>query len=284
MSLVGGDVIPRGTDLLGGPGADDELVDKANPSLPRGNKGGRGRRHRIDELLAGCREELRRFELYTAQEAADAEVFSQQATHKVFTRVTSPAFPSAVSSANASARIVGTSNGEAQKAAASSSAPLQGHAASGELDRTQTADIALNLLQSLVQANTVLECNLSDYDAALCSTIREVFRLKADIAQMEAKCGVGRIRHLEDMICQEMRAHSRLKMENVALMDKNRELLSVIQEAMQSTADEETTALIWALLAENNSLRQLLGLPLDRLSEAVMAGNADLPRMSLTGD
>lgn len=115
--------------------------------------------------------------------------------------------------------------------------------------------LAMQLLRMLAHDNTVMECNLREYDEALGCTLREVVRLKAEVHQMEHVC--GQVGQLQALLHREMHVHAQLKQENLELQDKNHELCSVIQEAAE-VADPEGAAIIDGLIYENTALRRLL--------------------------
>eukprot|EP00927_Polykrikos_kofoidii_P000546 TRINITY_DN1019_c0_g2_i1.p1 TRINITY_DN1019_c0_g2~~TRINITY_DN1019_c0_g2_i1.p1 ORF type:complete len:400 (-),score=62.73 TRINITY_DN1019_c0_g2_i1:188-1387(-) len=117
--------------------------------------------------------------------------------------------------------------------------------------------VASGLLEALAQDNTVMECNLRDYDSALRVAMHEVLRLKSDVAQMETACSeLGR---LENLYSREMQVQARLQQENLQLLERQRQIMSIINEALNVKDDDaETSALVNDLMAENNSLRNLL--------------------------
>jgi len=116
-----------------------------------------------------------------------------------------------------------------------------------------------SIMEALAHDNTVMECNLRDYDVALRSAMLQVLRLRMDAAQMEAAC--GQLGQLQELVSREMRAHAQLREENVQLLEKHYELTSVIRRALETHEEEdaESAALIKELTSENSALRALLG-------------------------
>lgn len=107
--------------------------------------------------------------------------------------------------------------------------------------------------------NTVLECNLQDHDTALHHALQDVLRLKTQLFQLDGAC--GQVRQLQELLSHEMHHRERLRQENSGLQERNRELVSVIQEATEAADDDENAALIQDLAVENNALRALLFSP-----------------------
>merc|ERR1711933_272847 len=82
-------------------------------------------------------------------------------------------------------------------------------------------------LGALAHDNTVLECNLRDYELALRSALQEAQSLRFEMAQMENACGqVGKLREL---LQRESKVRQELQEENTALTRKGRELTAVIR-------------------------------------------------------
>jgi len=116
---------------------------------------------------------------------------------------------------------------------------------------------AHSLLEALAKDNTVMECNIRDYDMALRAAMKEVLTLRTDVMQMETAC--GQLGQLKELLAREAQAHANLREEHWQLADKNNELVSVIREALAADDhDVEHVSLIDTLVSENNALRALL--------------------------
>jgi len=115
------------------------------------------------------------------------------------------------------------------------------------------------LLEALAHDNTVMECNLQDYQAAICAAVQEATYLQTEIAQLEGTC--GKVIQLQDLLEQEIHASSSISEENNLLKQKIFELVNVIKEAVEATEDDEGLAIIEDLMQENDALRTYLFCP-----------------------
>jgi len=104
-----------------------------------------------------------------------------------------------------------------------------------------------------------MECNLQDYQAAICAAVQETTYLQTEIAQLEGTC--GKVIQLQDLLEQEIHASSSISEENNLLKQKIFELVNVIKEAVEATEDDEGLAIIEDLMQENDALRTYLFCP-----------------------
>jgi len=121
------------------------------------------------------------------------------------------------------------------------------------------ASLTSGLLEILAHDNTVMECNLQDYEAALSSAIQESIQLKTEVTQMAKVC--DSVNQLQDLVAKEMQVHANLREENIFLMEKHHELISVLKRAAETDCDDASAALIDELVSENSMLRILLFFP-----------------------
>jgi len=126
---------------------------------------------------------------------------------------------------------------------------------SGKDSGGDVSAIATELLRVLAHDNTVLECNIRDYDIALNSTIEEVVRLKSEARQLESAC--GQIGQLRELLQREMRACSELRDQNAWLSNRRDNLINAMKEAAEAS-DGESSTVIDGLISQNTMLRRLL--------------------------
>lgn len=121
------------------------------------------------------------------------------------------------------------------------------------------AVMAVQILEVMAQDNTVMECNLRDYDDALCVAMREALHLRAEVAEMEKV--QGHVSLLQDILSGEIKVHDQLREEHHQLSVQNHELLTAMYEAASSDEDHENAVLIEGLIMENTMLRSSLFTP-----------------------
>lgn len=235
------------------------------------------RRQRIEDLLASCSTEVLKFERGAAREVAAAE----HATRLIAARSSlhiAPALPPVVPSSSSCLSAPSALLEQPQLSTdmddntrSRSATVLQGPTSlqdgtpepqpdgtpeqRGSCRRGSAASIATELLRLLARDNTVLECNVRDYDIALSSTIEEAVRLKVEVRQLEGAC--GQMDQLRNLLQREMRVRSQLRHQNAHLLDRHHNLLAAIRQAAEAD-DGESASLIHGLIAENTALRRLL--------------------------
>eukprot|EP00747_Dinoflagellata_sp_TGD_P104875 gnl/TRDRNA2_/TRDRNA2_169374_c1_seq1.p1 gnl/TRDRNA2_/TRDRNA2_169374_c1~~gnl/TRDRNA2_/TRDRNA2_169374_c1_seq1.p1 ORF type:complete len:452 (-),score=87.16 gnl/TRDRNA2_/TRDRNA2_169374_c1_seq1:33-1388(-) len=124
--------------------------------------------------------------------------------------------------------------------------------ASPELDRDS---VVLGLVRAMVHDNTVMACNMHDYEAVLSAALTEMYRLRSEVSQMESVC--NKISRLQELLAAEMRAHAKLRQENTNLAAQNEELMSLIMDSAEAGYDTEYEAFTESLIIENEMLRKL---------------------------
>lgn len=136
--------------------------------------------------------------------------------------------------------------------------------------RGSASAVGTELLRVLARENTVLECNIRDYDTALNGTIEEAVRLKSEVRQLESVCGqVGQLRELlqrEKMACSELRDH------NAFLAARRVDLMTAVRQAAE-VSDSESSFLIDGLISQNTALRRLLSAVETGSSKTSLAAN-----------
>lgn len=268
------------------------------------------RRQRIEDLLASCSTDVLKLERGAAREVAASEHAVRLLRARSSSGPASPAFiPAAPASSSSSAPPVpqpprwqsvtggpvvpvspcaadgagslGDSGdlGMEEDAAASSLAaapqmPASLRSAAEDRDRASAASIAAELFRVLAWDNTVLECNIRDYDTALNCTIEEVSRLRCEVRQLEGTC--SQAGQLRDLLAREMRVRSRLRDQNAQLQERHHALLTAARQAVD-ISDSEGAALVEDFIAENSALRRLLsfaeaGSSQDGLAASARAG------------
>jgi hypothetical protein len=130
------------------------------------------------------------------------------------------------------------------------------------------------LLKALAHDNTVMECNLQDYQAAIAAAVQEATYLQTEITQLEGTC--GKVIQLQDLLEQEIHASSSISEEN-NLKQTNFQLVNVIKEAAEATEDDEGLAIIEDLMQENDALRTYLFCP-----GSMVPSSADADELSMT--
>lgn len=138
--------------------------------------------------------------------------------------------------------------------------PLPGAAGSPQPKEASPQDavavMAVQILEVMAQDNTVMECNLRDYDAALCTAMQEALHLRAEVAEMDKV--QGHVTLLQDILSSEIKVHDQLREENRQLRVQNHELMTAIHEAVASDEDHDSAVLIEGLIMENTMLRSSL--------------------------
>eukprot|EP00929_Paragymnodinium_shiwhaense_P093210 TRINITY_DN53359_c0_g1_i1.p1 TRINITY_DN53359_c0_g1~~TRINITY_DN53359_c0_g1_i1.p1 ORF type:complete len:408 (+),score=96.87 TRINITY_DN53359_c0_g1_i1:291-1514(+) len=144
-------------------------------------------------------------------------------------------------------------------------------------DETVFDEVAV-LMESLARDNTVLECDLRDYASALEASMREAVRLRVEAGRMETAC--NQLGQLQEVLSRERQALSHLRDENLRLLERNREITLVVEQAMGANDDEDNLALLEELSAENAALRELLRLTYPGASSHLAAVSVSPPATS----
>jgi len=251
------------------------------------------RRQRIEDLLASCSSEVLKFERGAAREVAASEhairliserssllpgallgpvAPSSASSSPARPQLRQPAYPAALTDATpgSPASLVAVLPLGHAPDAISAQFPCDA-AVDHSRSRDSAASLASELLRLLAQDNTILECNIRDYDVALTLTMQEVVQLRSEVRQMGSTCSqMGQLRELLD---REMRVRSQLRSENASLLDRHHCLLAGIRHAIEAD-DGESVSLISGLISENTALRRLLSSAFIDTADSAVGGHS----------
>ncbi|CAE7861098.1 Ift88 [Symbiodinium microadriaticum] len=115
---------------------------------------------------------------------------------------------------------------------------------------------AEKLIPALVEDNTVLEGNLRDYQLALRSAVKELYRVRGEVAECHSLLQEASSYKL--LLRQEHQAQQQLLEEQLRLDERHDQLLSLLQAASSAEDDERGDSLLVALARENSFLRARL--------------------------